>query len=149
MALKGSCRCRNIELEWQTVDLSLVPRACQCPFCKDHNASYVSKSGTPVKVSVRKPNLHRNTRHGSEQATFHSCDNCGDLVLVTVVVTVDGTAVTYGALNANVVHNPKGFSPARLADYSLDTPATKAQRWQDNWCYPITFASAGQPMQPL
>lgn len=135
MTLTGGCQCRNIELRWQCVDLSLVPRACQCAYCRSKGASYVSKSGTRVTVSIRNPNLHTTVRHGSEQADFHECIHCGELVLVTS--EIDGE--TYGALNASCIDNPRGFSPSVATDTRASSAADKQARWRANWCGPITF----------
>ena len=135
MAIMGGCSCRNIEIAWQTIDRSLVPRACQCSFCTKNNARYVSKSGTRVNVSVRKPALHQQTKLGSEQALFHSCTHCGDLVLVTA--QLDDTR--YGAVNAAALRSPEPFAKPIEVDYSGDTAETKVQRWRDNWCYPVVF----------
>ena len=38
MSMHGSCRCKNIAVEWQTVDYSVVPRQCQCEYCKAKSA---------------------------------------------------------------------------------------------------------------
>lgn len=136
MRMHGSCRCKNIELHWRTVDFSVVPRACQCDYCRSHGAAYVSKAGTPVDVRIRDAGLHRIVRHGSNSAEFHECINCGELILVTA--TIDGEV--YGALNARCLDNRLGFANATDVDYSGDTAAQKQARWRQNWCAPVLIS---------
>jgi hypothetical protein len=133
MSMHGSCRCRNIEVHWRTVDFSVVPRACQCDYCRSQGAAYVSKAGTSVDVQVRDASLHRVVRHGSQRAAFHECASCGDLVLVTA--TFDGEM--YGALNARCLRNKLEFASATGVDYSDHTAEQRQQRWRQNWCAPV------------
>jgi hypothetical protein len=131
--MRGSCSCNNIKVLWHTVDYSVVPRACQCEYCRAQGAAYVSKSGTAVEVSIHKAGLHRIVTHGSGVARFHECGNCGELVFVTT--DIDGEI--YGALNATCLENKLGFSTQVKADYSDDTAAQKQERWRQNWCHPV------------
>jgi hypothetical protein len=133
MTMRGSCTCRNIQVVWRTVDYSVVPRKCLCPYCAAKNAAYVSKSGSLVQVSIHNAHLHNIARHGSGTAEFHECGNCHDLVLVTVAIQGD----VYGALNANCLHNRHGFAPAVDIDFSNQGTAEKLQRWRQNWCHPV------------
>lgn len=133
MSINGSCRCRNIEVHWRTVDFTVVPRACQCDYCRSQGAAYVSKAGTSVDVQILDANQHRVIQHGSHSAAFHECGNCGELVIVTV--TLDGE--TYGALNAHCLVNRFKFASAIEADYSDQTAEQKQARWRQNWCAPV------------
>ena len=101
------------------------------------SAAYVSKSGTKVDILIRKKEMHRIHRQGTKTADFHECANCNDLVGVTA--RIDGDL--YGALNANCLSNPQGFSPGVALDVS-DLPAqAKLDRWRQNWCHPMVITS--------
>jgi hypothetical protein len=131
--MRGSCSCNNIEVVWHTVDYSVVPRACQCDYCRAKGAVYASKSGTAMEVLIHKVDLHRIITHGSGVARFHECGNCTELVFVTA--DIDGEM--YGALNAACLKNKLGFSGAVVADYSGDSAAERRERWRQHWCHPV------------
>ena len=133
MSMRGHCRCNNIEVLWRTVDFSVVPRACQCSYCRAKGAAYVSKSGTSVNVRIHHQGLHRIIQHGSNNAEFHECGRCGDVVLVSV--EIDGEI--YGALNAHCMTNRFEFSPGQIVDYAGQSVEQKRLRWRQNWCYPV------------
>lgn len=136
MSMRGSCKCRNIEVWWRTVDYSAVPRQCLCEYCREKSVCYVSKAGTRVDVTIRDARLHKTVRQGSNTAVFHECGNCGVLVLVTA--DIDGEV--YGALNANCLDNPLGFCAAVEMDFSAQAAGDKMDRWKANWCRPVCIA---------
>jgi hypothetical protein len=133
MGMHGSCSCNNIEIAWQVIDHSLVPRACQCDYCLQKSAAYVCKSGTTFEVTIRSSTLHRALQHGSNSAVFHECANCGQFVFVTAEIQGE----LYGALNANLLNNKLGFSAAVNVNFSEQSAAQKQQRWRQNWCHPV------------
>lgn len=118
--MRGGCRCGNIQLDWRSVDLSIVPRACACDFCRTRAVLWVGKAGT-------------------ETARFHECGHCDTLVLASC--GIDG--LCHGVLNANCLVNPAGFAapvPLVLADEPL---AERLERRRRNWCCPVLFDVAG------
>lgn len=131
--MRGACHCNNLCVSWQTVDQSLVPRACQCDYCFDKGAAWVSKSGTRFILHANRAGLHRGVSQGNAAAVFHECANCGDVVCVTALI--DGER--YGALNAALLHNPAGFeNPVPIDVEGLSVP-DKLARWRENWCHPV------------
>lgn len=136
MTMRGNCECKNIAVEWQTVDASVVPRQCQCHYCKEKGAAYVSKSGSSFKIRIRNEDFHRIVMQGSESAEFHECRNCGDLVCVTAAI--DGEL--YGALNSHCLENKLGFASAIECNLSHQTPSEKKDSWRKNWCHPVFIA---------
>lgn len=140
MSMHGGCRCNNIQVTWHTVDYSVVPRACQCEYCRGKGAAYVSKSGTLVETRIHDQSQHRVTTQGSNSAEFHECGACDDVVLVTA--SLDGDI--YGALNAQCLHNRLGFAAAVAMDYAGQSAQQKQQRWRQNWCSPIRITYLGK-----
>jgi hypothetical protein len=140
MNIRGACRCNNIEVTWHNRDYSLVPRACQCDYCRERRAAYVSKSGTRIEVRIRRPQYHREIRHGSNSAVFHECGYCNQVMLVTA--EFDG--VVYGALNARQLNPRFAFPEPVEADYDGQSAERKQNRWRENWCCPVTFIIAGR-----
>lgn len=134
----GSCSCKNIEIHWQTIDYSLVPRACQCDYCRSRQAAWVSKSGSKFEIRIHREALHRAATHGSGCAAFHECCHCGEVVFVTA--EIDGAL--YGVLNANCLQNPQGFAPAVRTEFASQSAQQKIDRWRQNWCHPVRIVSA-------
>ena len=139
MSIRGGCKCNNIQILWHTVDRSLVPRECQCPYCLSKIISYVSKSGTRVEVSIHNESLHNVYQQGTKSATFHECGNCDDLVFVTA--EIDGEL--YCSLNSNCINNPFGFSDSVKMELHNQTAAEKKSRWRQNWCHLVLITSQG------
>ena len=136
MSLRGACRCNNITFSWRNIDLSLVPRACGCDYCREKRAAYVAKSGTAVEMRIGDRSQLLINQHGTRQARFHECANCGDLVLV--VAQVDGDL--YCALNVNCLEQRQRFPQAIEVNFSDQSPQEKLQRWRQNWCHPVRVA---------
>ena len=133
MGMHGNCRCRNIEVSWQIRDYSLVPRACQCTYCLQHAAAWVSKSGSNFAVTIHNTERYSTVEQGSHTALFHQCANCDQVVFVTTCI--DGEL--YGALNANCMHNKSGFPKPLATDFSAQSAVEKLTRWQQHWCRPV------------
>lgn len=133
----GSCKCKNIEVRWRVLDLSMIPRACQCTYCKSKGAAYVSKAGSRVEVVINNVSQHKIVQHGSRSAEFHECTNCGSVVLVTS--NIEG--VKYGVLNANCMSNEKGFQTPIETNFSSQSAIEKQERWRENWCCPVLISS--------
>jgi DUF1680 family protein len=56
--------------------------------------------------------------------------------VVAVTTTIDGDA--YGAINVNSLHSAGRFpAPIAVSPRAL-SPTEKTQRWQSNWCCPVT-----------
>lgn len=137
MIMRGSCSCNNISVTWKNTDYSLVPRECLCDYCSAMRAAYVSKSGTSIEVEISKEHLHTIREHGSRQASFHECLNCGEAVFVTVSIK----GVLYGALNVHCLDTRQCFPEAISVNFSEQPPEVKLERWRENWCHPVLITS--------
>lgn len=77
--LTGSCHCGNVSIVFET-DLSpadMVPRACQCSFCRMHSTAAVSDPAGRLTFSVRdREQLSRYT-FGLGSTEFLICRTCG------------------------------------------------------------------------
>jgi hypothetical protein len=128
--MKGACACGNIELHWQLVDLSLVPRACDCDYCSGHGISWVSKSGTRLRAVVHNPLYYRIVQQGSGTADFHECTHCRMPVFASA--RIDGQ--DYAVVNAGCLANPQGFGEALPVSFTDESTDQRAQRRARNWC---------------
>lgn len=141
MAIRGSCHCNNIQILWKTVDLSLVPRECQCNDCLTNKMAYVSKAGTRVDVRIHKEVLYKARARGHKDDIFHSCASCGDLVLVTTEIEHE----VYGALNARCLQNPSGFGASVKLEPQNGSTISNNKTWYQNWCHPVLITIEGKP----
>jgi len=139
--MKGHCRCRNISLDWQTVDQSLVPRRCGCSFCLARDLTWVSKAGTRLRVTVNNPRYHELLRQGTETAEFHRCSYCDQVVFASSEINGDLFAV----ISAASLHNPAGFAEPVLADFDGEPVGDRLDRRRRNWCGPVRITYADEP----
>ncbi|MGK0298875.1 MAG: hypothetical protein ACI9XC_002499 [Gammaproteobacteria bacterium] len=133
--MKGSCVCKNIEIEWLASDFSHIPRVCQCDYCRLINASYVSQSGTEIHVTIHDEDKHKVVMHGTNTAAFHVCTNCDSLTIATSLI--DGTI--YGVINSKCLENQDRFKEPQTFSYEGETLEQRLNRRKKNWCSPVLF----------
>lgn len=129
--LVGSCRCGTVSLE---VELSREqgsyhPRACDCDFCREREAAYVSDPAGCLRLKTRSLDSLRIERQGSQQAEFLSCQACGTLLAVR---WQDGDRA-YGAVNARTLEDYAAFGVEQAASPKLLDADRKAERWKAVW----------------
>ena len=129
----GRCQCKNIELVWRTISTSLIPRACQCDYCKSKNASYVSEPGTEFRATIHYENNHKIIRHGTESADFHECKNCKKIVFATSEID----NIIYGVINSECIENKDHLKESQPYSYEGETLEERLRRRQKNWCSPV------------
>ncbi|GAB5451475.1 MAG: hypothetical protein Hals2KO_18030 [Halioglobus sp.] len=136
MTLSGACACNNLSVIWRTVDVSLVPRACQCDYCRGKQVAWVSKQGSAVKLTALKKALHRVVEQGGAGAQFHECLNCAAVVCVTAEIEGE----TYGAVNVRCLQRAGQFPQPVETDTSGLGAEEKRARWRANWCCPVQIS---------
>lgn len=136
MSVYSSCRCKNIEIDWQLTDRSLIPRSCQCSYCVSKGAAYISKSGSKFSVKIHNKKLHNTLQHGSRYAIFHECGHCDSLVFVTAEINGD----LYGVINSKYVRSDFPLAESIKTNFEDQAPETKLLRWRQNWCCPVSIA---------
>jgi hypothetical protein len=130
LSIHGQCQCGNIKTKWNCIDYSMSPRACQCDYCSNKQAAYVSKPGSLFELSIIDKQHHHKVKQGSETATFHECSYCNSLIAVTVEID----QILYGILNAKFLNNKIEFADAIETNFDGQSIEEKRQRWQRNWC---------------
>lgn len=76
---EGRCHCGNIGFAFEAsapLD-ALGLRACQCSFCRAHNARTTSDPAGMLALCVRDPSLLTRYRFGLHTADFLICARCG------------------------------------------------------------------------
>jgi len=97
---EGRCHCGNLSFDFETsVGLEqLGLRACQCSFCRAHNARAISDPKGTIHFSVRDPKLLSRYRMGLGITDLLICARCGVYVAAlmedrgTLLMTVNGNA---------------------------------------------------------
>ena len=108
---EGRCHCCNLSFvfeasAWLEV---LGLRACQCGFCRAHNARATSDPAGVIRFSVREPGLLSRYRMGQGITDFLICARCGVFV---AAMMEDGGALLM-TVNANT------FTPSPPADFAI------------------------------
>ncbi len=126
---EGACTCGNVEF---LLDLpreldTFAPRACDCDYCSNRQASYLSHPKGVVKLQAKEP-LKTETQ-GSEQASFQYCNTCKTLI----VVTYSFDSGLKGALNSSLLKDRAELKKAESISPKLLRPTEKLERWNELW----------------
>jgi len=129
---EGRCHCGNLSFVFETSaglnELGL--RACQCSFCRAHNAQTTSDPNGVVHFSVHEPELLSRYRMGHGITDFLICARCG--VFVAAMMEHGGTQLM--TVNANVFRPcpPRNLSVNRV-DYSTESVDQRIARRRLRW----------------
>jgi hypothetical protein len=134
--LSGGCHCGNIRIE---LDLTRAagtynPRACDCDFCRKHQAAYVSDPQGSLRLIIRDEREATRYAQGSGQAELLLCKNCG--VLVSPLFSDGGRL--YGAVNANAVDGAAAFGARQPVSPQTLSAGDRTKRWKDLWFADVT-----------
>jgi hypothetical protein len=134
----ASCDCKNIEIDWLDTGQVLIPRACQCDYCKTIEAHYVSTADTKIRVTIHDEDRVKIVQHGTETADFFECIICEKLVFASSVI--DG--VIYGVINSGCLQNKKLLKEPQAFSYEGESLEQRLKRRQKNWCSPVVIEKA-------
>jgi hypothetical protein len=130
--IHGGCHCGNLSVEvgLSAEPASYQPRACDCAYCRQHGAAWLSDATGSLAISVAHSQELGIYRQGSEQAELLFCRRCGGLT----AVLLQAGGRTFGAVNSKAfVATSVTFgaeicvSPQKLA------PGDKVTRWRELW----------------
>jgi hypothetical protein len=123
---QGSCHCGAIRIRFES-GKPLAPRACQCSFCRRHNARSVrDPDGSAILTFDGEP-----IRYGfaSGSADYLICRRCG--VYVGAMAELDGRLLV--TLNLNAFEDPQPELEAQPVSYEGESAETKAARRSERW----------------
>jgi hypothetical protein len=125
----GKCTCGQTVIRFELPEHieTLTPRACDCDYSVHRNANYLSHPDG--KLTVESMASLRKEHQGSGQATFHSCPQCSDLVMVTFMFG----STPKGALNASVLDCFDTLQQAVVSSPKLLSAGEKVSRWDGVW----------------
>ncbi|HEV2815826.1 MAG TPA: hypothetical protein VGW40_01185 [Allosphingosinicella sp.] len=126
MRHQGGCHCGAIRFAFES-DRPLAPRACQCGFCRRHNARTVTDpAGMATLALAAETNRYR---FGTGTSDYLICGRCG--VYVGATAALEGTL--YATLNLNAFDDPRLDLVAAPVSYDGEDAAAKAERRRANW----------------
>ena len=133
---EGSCHCGAIGFTYRT---SIKPeqwsiRACQCSFCRAHDALSTSDPAGQIAFAAARPELLQKYRFGLKTADFLLCRECG----VYIGAVIASAGATFGIVNVHALQE----APANLAapapiSYDDEDVDGRVSRREDRWT-PVT-----------
>lgn len=129
--LRGGCHCGRIQLNlnvsWNPATYS--PRACDCTYCRAHNAAYLSDPAGRVVFTVNESGAMARYRHGDQLADFLFCRHCGVLLGVTFLTPEN----RFAAVNVHAVEHITSFAPPLTVSPQKLSGDQKRERWPKLW----------------
>lgn len=133
MLFRGQCHCGTIRVELQTdkhpADQALG--ACQCSFCRKHNARTVSDPGAQVTLTAGDPRHLQRYAFGLRTSEQIVCRQCG----VYVAMTLTDTDRVWSVLNVDTLDDRALFTrQPEPRDYSTEDRESRIARRKAKWC---------------
>jgi hypothetical protein len=126
MLQTGQCHCGALRVEFETGN-PLAPRACQCSFCRKHNARMVSDPDGSAVLMLDGEVIRYH--FGTRTTDFLLCGRCG--IYVGAVAAIGGR--TYATLNLNLFDEPRLDLEATPVSYEGEDAGSRADRRRARW----------------
>ena len=133
MLFKGQCHCGAIRVELTTERQpgDQVLGACQCSFCRKHNARAFSDPKAHVTLTVGDPQHLQRYSFGLRTSDQIICRRCGVYVAMTLT---DGDRV-WSVVNIDTLDDRALFTRApEPRDYSAEDRERRITRRKARWC---------------
>ena len=132
----GGCHCGAIGFHFQTKinpsDWSI--RACQCHFCRLHDALSTSDSDGNLEFTAARPELLQRYRFALQTADFLLCRNCG-VYIGAVIETAEGH---FGIVNTHALtEQPASLAATEPVSYDSEDTDGRISRRAERWA-PVT-----------
>ena len=140
VALRGGCRCAALAIEatLERPASAYSPRACDCSFCRERGAAWLSDPNGVLRLVQRNDADALHCRQGSGQADFIACAHCGTLMIAAC--EIDGHL--YAAVNAHVFQGTQ-FAPEQPASPQHLSREAKRERWRQLWFAEVCVETTG------
>lgn len=132
MKYTGSCHCGDIGFSYHT---SIEPaewsiRACQCSFCRAHNALSTSDPDGVVEFTAVRPESLQKYHFGHGTADFLLCNRCG----VYVGAAIQSDFGTFGIINTHALDAaPEDLAEAAAISYDAENSEGRVSRRGQRW----------------
>ncbi|MDH3612562.1 MAG: hypothetical protein OES10_04700 [Gammaproteobacteria bacterium] len=128
----GGCHCGAVGFRYTTVispeDWSV--RACQCRFCRMHDALSTSDPGGNLQIFAPEPTALRRYRFALKTADFLICTRCG----IYIGAVIDATAARFGIINTHALNEtPPGIAAVGAISYDNEDASGRINRREECW----------------
>ena len=128
----GQCYCGAIGFTYATgvppSDWSI--RACQCRFCRAHDALSTSDPGGSLAFEATEPQHLQRYRFAMQTADFLLCRNCG--VYIGAVITTPAGA--WGIINTHALEPvPDDIAAVQPISYDREDATGRIARREERW----------------
>ncbi len=133
---EGGCYCGNLRFTLSTGMTAgdMVPRACDCSFCRKHDARALSDPDGHLKISVAESDQLGKYRFGTGFTDFLICRRCGVYIGAFMPDGDPNGAAGYANVMANALDAPDAISRAPVAVHrSSEDGDEKRRRRRINW----------------
>ena len=133
MLFKGQCHCGaiRVELASDRPPHQQVLGACQCSFCRKHNARAFSDPKAHVTLTAADPQQLQRYSFGLQTSDQIICRRCGVYIAMTLT---DGHRV-WSVINVDALEDRALFSRApEPRDYSAEDREGRITRRKARWC---------------
>lgn len=133
---KGSCHCGAIAYTYscETPPSAWAVRACQCRFCRAHDALSTSDPAATIAFKTSEPGLLQRYRFGLKTADFLFCQRCG----VYIGAMIDTPGGRFGIINIHALADPVPATAAPVPmSYDGEETAARVARREERWS-PVT-----------
>jgi len=139
--LRGSCHCGCLRIAVATrqVPAAIVPRACDCAFCRKHGAAWISDPAGQLRVTAGEAGTLREYEQGSNAARFLLCARCG----VLVAAIFRHASGIRGVANAGCLDGDVALGAPATASPQWLGPDEKVARWLRLWIADVVLEMAG------
>ena len=131
-AYSGSCHCGSIGYTYETA----VPpeewsiRACQCAFCRAHDALSTSDPRGRIAFSANDPLRLQRYRFALMTADFLLCRNCG----VYIGAVIDTDSGRFGIINTHsLTPVPENIAVVAPITYDSEDTSGRVSRREERW----------------
>ena len=129
---EGRCHCGAIGFRYECAagPATWSVRACQCRFCRAHDALSTSNPAAHIVFEATDPVQLRRYRFGLKTADFLICRNCG-VYIGAVIQTPNGR---FGIINTRaLMPQPDDCAAALPVTYDGEAVTDRVVRREDRW----------------
>ena len=141
MKIHGQCHCGNIafDLDWKSDPAEIPARACDCSFCVKHGGLWTSNPAASLDIAVRDRSRMTPYEFGTKTATFHICNACG--VVPVVTSRIDDRLYAVVSVNAfeGIASERVRRAPASFGGEETDARLDRRKR---NWIADVRYREA-------
>ena len=128
----GACHCGAIGFHYHTeiAPVSWGIRACQCSFCRKHQALTTSDPKGYVQLIENSPSALNRYRFGQHTADFLVCRQCG----VYIAAVMESATGRFAIINIRALQTiPPGLKVPESMNYEAEDTAQRAARRERVW----------------